>query len=59
MFNYFIEVFCKDTVIGLSSIEKNKVRRIYKSKYSNTLFSPDYQKSAFNCFTIDQTPYLL
>ena len=33
--------------------------RIYKSKYSNTLFSPDYQKSAFNCFAIDQTACLL
>lgn len=60
MFRYLFEIFCKDTIIGLCPLEKNKTTRIFKNKYSNALFKSNYVKSSFyNSFAIDQTVYHL
>ncbi len=33
MLKFIIDVFCKDTVIGLSAFEDIRPNRIYKNKY--------------------------
>ena len=33
MFKFIIDIFCKDTIIGLSAFEDIKPRRIYKNKH--------------------------
>lgn len=35
MFKYFIDIFCKDTVIGLSEFEYIRNNRLFKNKYSS------------------------
>ena len=39
MFSYIIDIFCKDTIVGLSQFEDIRKRKIYKNKYSS-LFKP-------------------
>ena len=34
MLNFFIDVFCKDTIIGLSQFDDIRRNRLYKNKYS-------------------------
>ncbi len=38
MFKFIIDIFCKDTIIGLSDFADIRPNRIYKNKYNN-LFS--------------------
>lgn len=60
MLKFFIEIFCKDTTIGLCEIEHKKISGIFKSKYPDIMFKNNYVKSAFqNSFTIGQTVYHL
>lgn len=33
MFKFFIDVFCKDTIIGLNICDDIRKNRIYKNKY--------------------------
>ncbi len=35
MLAYIIDIFCKDTIIGLSQFEDIKRKTIYKNKYSS------------------------
>lgn len=35
MLKFFIDIFCKDTIIGLSQFEKIRKNSIYKNKYSS------------------------
>ncbi len=38
MFRWFIDIFCKDTIVGLSNIEKNRVEKIQnKNSYKNEI----------------------
>lgn len=32
MFKFFLDIFCKDTIIGLSQLSTTKRNRIYKNK---------------------------
>ena len=60
MFRYFFDIFCKDTEIGLCQIEKKNYYRIFKNKYSATLFNTKHNNNYFfNSFSIDQTAYRL
>ncbi len=42
MFKFFIDVFCKDTIIGLSSFENIKKNKLYKNKYNKTSFKKNF-----------------
>ncbi len=35
MFKFIIDIFCKDTIIGLSQFENIRKNSIYKNKYSS------------------------
>ena len=67
MLKYLIEIFCKDTHIGLcdlglcnksyssKNIHQNKKSGTYKNMYSDKLFTNDYIDFAFkDSFSIDQ-----
>lgn len=34
MIKYFIDIFCKDTVIGLCAIKETKRKKLYQKNYS-------------------------
>lgn len=60
MFRYIIEIFCKDTTVGLCQLERNKTFRVFKNKYPDILFNSRYISSSFkNSFSIGQTAYHL
>ena len=44
MFKFLIEIFCKDTVIGLCPFEDIFSRKPYKNR-QNSLFSKKYKNS--------------
>ena len=41
MIKFFIDVFCKDTIIGLSVLQDSSYLKIFKNKYS-VLFSQNF-----------------
>ena len=43
MLKFIIDIFCKDTIIGLSQFEDYNKKRIYKNRQSR-LFSKGYSK---------------
>lgn len=60
MFRYLIDIFCKDTLIGLCEVDNKRISDVFKSCYPDILFRQSYVKDAFkNSFTIDQTVYHL
>lgn len=56
MFSFFIETFCKDTIIGLRQFENIRKNTIFKNKHQR-LFS-NSQKVKSN-FVTDPIVYLL
>lgn len=59
MLNFIIDIFCKDTIIGLSEFESRKYKSIYKNKYSS-LFKVKKGYTGRNRFySIDQYAYHL
>ncbi|MCD7878603.1 MAG: hypothetical protein LUG16_01565 [Candidatus Gastranaerophilales bacterium] len=50
MIKFFIDVYCKDTIIGLCPFENITANKVYKNKHSN-LFQT--QKKNFNPGFID------
>ena len=44
MLKFFIDIFCKDTVVGLSQFDDIRYKRIYKNR-QNRLFSEKYSLS--------------
>lgn len=44
MLKFFFDIFCKDTIIGLSQFEDIRYKRIYKNRQSR-LFSSQYSNS--------------
>ena len=52
MLSYIIDIFCKDTIVGLSQFEDVKKSRIYKNKYSS-LFKTrkEYKHKGYKSFT--------
>lgn len=54
MVKYLIDIFCKDTNIGLCSIGLAKKSGTYKNMYPKKMFVKDCRKPAFNdSFSID------
>lgn len=49
MFKYIIEIFCKDTIIGLSDFSEIRAGRIYKNRHKS-LFK-NKNKFYMNYFT--------
>ncbi len=47
MFKFFIDVFCKDTIIGLSGFNDIRTNRIYKNN-CKTLFSANKHRQKKN-----------
>ena len=54
MFSYIIDIFCKDTVVGLSGFSDIRRNTIYKNKYS-PLFRKRRECQRYNKYSfIDQ-----
>jgi len=47
MLKYFIDIFCKDTIIGLSQFQDIRYKRIYKNRQSS-LFSKKSSNIKYN-----------
>lgn len=47
MLKFIIDIFCKDTIIGLSQFEDIRYKRIYKNRQSS-LFSQKYSNRKRN-----------
>ena len=54
MLNFLIDVFCKDTIIGLSQVEDIRKNRLYKNKYSSLFKKVKNNKVKFSPRFIDQ-----
>ena len=54
MLNFLIDVFCKDTIIGLSQFEDIRKNRLYKNKYSPLFKKVKNTKVNINSSFIDQ-----
>ncbi len=54
MLNFLIDVFCKDTIIGLSQFEDIRKNRLYKNKYSSLFKKVKNNKVKFSPRFIDQ-----
>ncbi len=54
MLNFFIDVFCKDTIIGLSQFDDIRRNRLYKNKYSPLFKKVKNTKVNINSSFIDQ-----
>ena len=59
MFKYIIDIFCKDTVVGLSDFDDIKKNTIYKNKYSSLFNIRKEYKLNSKTFSIDQFAYHL
>lgn len=55
MLNFIIEIFCKDTIIGLCSFEDIRKNRLYKNKYSPLFKKREESQIRFNTRFIDPT----
>ena len=59
MLNFIIDIFCKDTIIGLTQFESKKYKQLYKNKYT-TMFRKERNNPNRNkYFSIDQYAYHL
>ena len=54
MLNFLIDVFCKDTIIGLSQFEDIRKNRLYKNKYSSLFKKVKNNKVKFSPRFSDQ-----
>ena len=59
MVKFIIDIFCKDTIIGLSQFEDIRKNKLYKNKYSPLFKKAKKEKIRFNTLFIDQTAYHL
>ena len=59
MFHYIIDIFCKDTIVGLSQFQDIKHNTIYKNKYSALFNTKSCRKSNGNRASIGQFAYHL
>ncbi len=55
MVKFIIDIFCKDTIIGLSQFDDIRKNRLYKNKYSPLFKKVKNTKINFNPLFIDQT----
>ncbi len=57
MFNFIIDIFCKDTVIGLSGFENIRKNTIYKNKFSSLFKNIPEDETFLNSMFIGQIAY--
>lgn len=55
MVKFIIEIFCKDTIIGLCQFEDIRKNRLYKNKYSPLFKKREESRIKFNTMFIGQT----
>lgn len=59
MIKFIIDIFCKDTIIGLSQFEDIKKRKPNRNKYSSLFKQREEQKISFDNHFIGPIAYHL
>ena len=59
MLKFIIDIFCKDTIVGLSQFDSKRYKSLYKNKYSSLFKKTKEYSYKRKYFSTDQYAYHL